>query len=38
MSHQQEHGTYDDNEEGNMNHLTLSLLIGRVVQAIEQPL
>jgi hypothetical protein len=31
-------GKYGDNEEGNVNRLPLSLLIGQVVQAIKQPL
>jgi hypothetical protein len=38
MSLQQAHGKYGDHEEGIVNRLTPSLLIGREVQAIEQPL
>jgi hypothetical protein len=38
MSHQQAHGKYGDNEEGNLNGLHVSLLIGQVVQTIKEPL
>jgi hypothetical protein len=36
MSLQQAHGKYGDDEEGNVNRLTPSLLIGREVHTIKQ--
>jgi hypothetical protein len=38
MAPKQAHGKYGDDEEGIVNRLTPSLLIGREVQTIEQPL
>jgi hypothetical protein len=38
MTHQQAQGKYGDNEEGIMNFLPPSLLIGLEVQTIERPL